>query len=1046
MAGVGRIVLCSSLALILIFSSSITFLSIKPVEASYDSPLTLNPGQSMNLVFDETPIGHPGITLHFWIDAYGSAGSWVTPQHLDFGTQVVGQLKELPYTITVPQDQQPGIYELDWIKGCTASNGPCTPHDVHIQITVIAINPNVPTSHLCPEGQTWDSNSNQCVSVCPEGQTWIPSLNRCYSQNEAPSTSGNGQTYLREFSGDVKIRMPDGSWVPATAGTILRPGQPIKTGDDGHAIIQITEGSLFQLGHTSTFRTDPSNPSNAILDRGWLWLLHKDNSGICILKGCLKIHTEIVQMTVRGTDLITFYNPYQNFQAFALKEGSIDVTLLATNQTYHMDGPLLADFNSTNLLGHGILRQTFWNNVTEYFPVDLEASHSAGISIPTWIKNNAKWWSEGSLGDDDFIKGIQYLIQQGVIVVPTTQVSTQSSQGIPSWVKNTAKWWSEGSLGDDDFIKGIQYLVQNGIIVTQQNANNGLTDMFSEATFYSGQEPSPEIVRYTDQDGKPTSMLAYPNQAVLLVTEDTPLDKVSVLISDNGGTIISQIPRLGVYLVQVNDVQNFISSASQSSFVDYVGPNAIIVPYQQQAQGSNLQYYNMQFPEDRKNVKSPDPTAKVLLVQIDDYVVGTSFCGPHGVCVSHESAPEGTGISVLHLQTNFYPDNIAANMRAAIEIAKANNQKLVINLSFGVKTTNDEGNVIVDNPTQTVEDDTKFYLRNIMNDQYFKDGNVVIAKSAGNNKLDLSQETDNLGNDPQYKDAFKNIIKTGEVEDDNSLSEYVGGTTSNYGKGIVYATASPDCGSGTSCSTYATATNMAYLWSLHYNDLKGDQIVDITRQSASTPNGGNHPVVNLKAMYDKAKEVSNCDPNCLRLGAVTNGGNKNPQPHNVNPLPPLTTIPSNTVTTEPLAIQVYGGTCTVNQYCDILIATASGGLAPYHFQSDTFANGTPPFGMTIGIYGHLTGTPTQAGVYGVPVCAVDTAGKSSCDTATVTVNQAETPPPQPTSFRSCIKDPGGLHCSDQNDVPEQTVCNGGNWGTVTYSYLAQYARNSQGCQ
>jgi hypothetical protein len=37
------------------------------------------------------------------------------------------------------------------------------------------------------------------------------------------------------------------------------------------------------------------------------------------------------------------------------------------------------------------------------------------ITIPTWIKNNAKWWADGTIGDTDFVSGIQYLIQQGII-------------------------------------------------------------------------------------------------------------------------------------------------------------------------------------------------------------------------------------------------------------------------------------------------------------------------------------------------------------------------------------------------------------------------------------------------------------------------------------------------------------------------------------------------------------------------------------------------------------------------------------------------------
>ncbi|MCE2615211.1 MAG: peptidase, partial [Nitrosopumilus sp. (ex Thoosa mismalolli)] len=31
--------------------------------------------------------------------------------------------------------------------------------------------------------------------------------------------------------------------------------------------------------------------------------------------------------------------------------------------------------------------------------------------------NNAGWWAEGQIGDDEFIQGIQFLIQNGIIVV-----------------------------------------------------------------------------------------------------------------------------------------------------------------------------------------------------------------------------------------------------------------------------------------------------------------------------------------------------------------------------------------------------------------------------------------------------------------------------------------------------------------------------------------------------------------------------------------------------------------------------------------------------
>ncbi|MGQ0638997.1 MAG: CARDB domain-containing protein [Nitrososphaerota archaeon] len=85
------------------------------------------------------------------------------------------------------------------------------------------------------------------------------------------------------------------------------------------------------------------------------------------------------------------------------------------------------------------------------------------IIIPSWIRNNAMEWSEGSINDKGFASGIQYLIEQKIIVV-TTSVGTESAQQIPQWIKNNAKWWSDGEISDRDFILALQYLIQRGII------------------------------------------------------------------------------------------------------------------------------------------------------------------------------------------------------------------------------------------------------------------------------------------------------------------------------------------------------------------------------------------------------------------------------------------------------------------------------------------------------------------------------------------------------------------------------------------------------
>ena len=88
-----------------------------------------------------------------------------------------------------------------------------------------------------------------------------------------------------------------------------------------------------------------------------------------------------------------------------------------------------------------------------------------GNTIPEWIKNNAGWWSDGTIDDETFVQGIQFLIKEGILEVPsTTQESDSNNKDIPGWIKNNAGWWSDGTIDDETFVQGIQFLMKNGII------------------------------------------------------------------------------------------------------------------------------------------------------------------------------------------------------------------------------------------------------------------------------------------------------------------------------------------------------------------------------------------------------------------------------------------------------------------------------------------------------------------------------------------------------------------------------------------------------
>ncbi|MDH3502270.1 MAG: phosphate/phosphite/phosphonate ABC transporter substrate-binding protein [Nitrosopumilus sp.] len=56
-----------------------------------------------------------------------------------------------------------------------------------------------------------------------------------------------------------------------------------------------------------------------------------------------------------------------------------------------------------------------------------------------------------------------------VTIVPLTIQNADGQNLIPDWIKNNAKWWSEGTVDDQTFLNGIEFLIENDIINTSKN-------------------------------------------------------------------------------------------------------------------------------------------------------------------------------------------------------------------------------------------------------------------------------------------------------------------------------------------------------------------------------------------------------------------------------------------------------------------------------------------------------------------------------------------------------------------------------------------------
>jgi len=100
------------------------------------------------------------------------------------------------------------------------------------------------------------------------------------------------------------------------------------------------------------------------------------------------------------------------------------------------------------------------NTASNTFNVIIEYT---GSLIPDWVKNVAGFWNDGSINDASFLEGISYLIQNNIIIVPTTESGSGGGE-VPEWVKNTAGWWANDEIDDDTFVNAITYLIQQGLI------------------------------------------------------------------------------------------------------------------------------------------------------------------------------------------------------------------------------------------------------------------------------------------------------------------------------------------------------------------------------------------------------------------------------------------------------------------------------------------------------------------------------------------------------------------------------------------------------
>lgn len=223
--------------------------------------------------------------------------------------------------------------------------------------------------------------------------------------------------------------------------------------------------------------------------------------------------------------------------------------------------------------------------VMVFSPLIHLSANAQSYRIPIWVRHNAQWWANSLIGDKDYVSGIQYLINQNIIIIPITQSAGSSKQVIPIWIKNDAGWWANGQVSDGEYVKGLQYMISNGIMsigssqITSQCPsgqifNSTLNECTSPAPPIPPQTPPP-VPPQTPPPAQSTTSTSG-GKLEINIFPTNPSSVMSVIQSHNLGSsdyaasfnpsLITQFPNMNKILVaaSLSGINNAINVAKSN--------------------------------------------------------------------------------------------------------------------------------------------------------------------------------------------------------------------------------------------------------------------------------------------------------------------------------------------------------------------------------------------------------------------------------------------------------------------------------------------------
>jgi len=198
-------------------------------------------------------------------------------------------------------------------------------------------------------------------------------------------------------------------------------------------------------------------------------------------------------------------------------------------------------------------------------------------NVPDWIKNNAGWWATDQINDSTFLQGIQFLIKEGIMVIPSTETSEFSqSQEVPAWIKNTAGWWATDQISETEFVNAIKFLIESGLInISSYNCDqsedrdrNGVPDIIETAPVLSGLDTSLLVLDDTEFTDKNWSNCYFPKDLSHYTFTNVDLSYSDFSDSKLFNTMFDEVNLQGADLSNI-DIRGSVFFLSNLSYTNF---------------------------------------------------------------------------------------------------------------------------------------------------------------------------------------------------------------------------------------------------------------------------------------------------------------------------------------------------------------------------------------------------------------------------------------------------------------------------------------------